>query len=81
MRSLAMILKSESPATMVAESCKPSVFIWFLRCSEIWSRTVDSLLPSIRYYCISLVNNLHENPMLIAVSILSPVRTQTRIPA
>ena len=48
---------------------------------EIYLVTVASLSPSIKYYLISSERSLQEYPMLIAVSILSPVKTQTLIPA
>ena len=41
----------------------------------------DSYLASIIIFSKSLFNNLHEYPILIAVSILSPVNTQTFIVA
>ena len=43
-----------------------------------WSEraTASSFLPSTIIFVSSGLNNLHEYPILIAVSILSPVKTQ-----
>mmetsp|Transcript_14256 Transcript_14256/g.45556 ORF Transcript_14256/g.45556 Transcript_14256/m.45556 type:complete len:395 (-) Transcript_14256:2081-3265(-) len=45
------------------------------------SRSLSVMCGDTVMICMSCTNSLHENPMLIAVSILSPVSTQTLIPA
>ena len=76
-----MTLKSESPAITVADSLNPSELIYILLESEICYKTSVLLFPSIKYISIFIFNNLQENPILMAVSVLSPVKTQTLIPA
>ena len=75
------ILKRASPDTITAASCTNYVTACSLRESAICSKTCLGVSPLMMNWFMSLLRSLHEYPMLIAVSILSPVRTQTLIPA
>ena len=77
---LLKIFTKASPETIIA--CLKHLDANLIFCASI-SFSITSLveLPSMMYYSILLSSNSHEYPMLIAVSILSPVKTQTLIPA
>ena len=78
---LLVILINESPATITALSRASSVCFCSALDWVICSMTALVDLASIIKVSMSTLRRLQEMPMFIAVSILSPVSTQTFIPA
>jgi len=77
---LLTILSNASPETIKA--CLVHLDFTFIFYASIsLSITWFDEFPSTTYYSIVLSSNSHEYPILIAVSILSPVKTHTLIPA
>lgn len=78
---LFVILINESPATITALSLASSVCFCSALDWVICNMTALVDLASIIKVSMSTLRRLQEIPMLIAVSILSPVSTHTFIPA
>ena len=75
------IFKRDSPATMTLFGLANYVSFYNLLCSVIWSMISLVPLASTMKVSISVFKSAQEYPILIAVSILSPVNTHTLMPA
>lgn len=83
--SLESINKRDAPATIIAYFLLffdyKVLILRFSKISSIFFYNEFGSTSSIMWLSISWSNNPAETPIFIAVSILSPVRTQTLIPA